>query len=499
MSNPSIPIALDPQGTPTPIEEAQRKPDYYRCPECGEFLTARIGPKRQYFAHKQGVLENISCSLSSEEGVEQMIEDLRTSDIEEGERERSIRIYLGQRHDGGIDLFGIIPSLDWGQLPGGKDVDALLEKVEIEATGIMHPPVPSNFHPSEAEVTLDLDPTADSFQLQITGPDALASVTGTWTASGLQHGDLFVGNETRAQRYDSDRRVRKEKWVYLITENSPKSEVSFIDIYGLADVSLIGFRASEKTEAFLDHYCDGLSTDHYGFDADIVLPAHANPTAEAPIYAPPHESVLVGVIPAEEIDPTFEIVSIPKDASDTVTIDRTGPGIPRYYTTVVPADGSRRVSIHQRNSGRHRLIHLHPSEESPTVDTPDTEPRRIGIEIQDGEERTLLSPIEEPTSKRLSADFNPHLLHTDLEYVGPDGLELEVTATFAEGAPLGPTITRDVPSLDDIISEIVHWVESGCMKLEIQFSGVGTISIGFPQPTFSKADDKEVVLEEGER
>lgn len=186
----------------------------------------------------------------------------------------------------------------------------------------------------------------------------------------------------------------------------------------------------------------------------------------------------------------FELVSIPKDANDTVTIDRTGPGNPRYYRTEVPADGSRRVSIHQRNSDRHRLIHLHPSEESPTVNTPDSEPRRIGIEIQDGEESTLLSPIGGPTSKRMSTNFNPHLLHTDLQYVGPDGLELEVTATFPEGAPLGPTITRDVPSLDDIIPEVIHWIESGCVEFEIRFSGVGTVSIDFPQSSFSEADDE---------
>jgi len=495
VSDLSIPYGLDPKGTKTPIEEAQRKTDYYRCPECGEFLTARIGPKRQYFAHKQGVIEEVSCSLSSKEGVKRMLEKLRTSDIEEGERERSIRTYLGQRHDGGIELFGIVPSLDWGQLQGDEDVDALLEKVEIESTGITHPPVPSNFHPSEAEVTLDLDPTADSYQLQITGPDSLGSITGTWTASGLQHGDLFVGDETRAQRYSSDRQVRKDMWVYLVSENPLQSDPSFVDIYDFADVTLVGFRASEKTGVFLDSYGGGLSTDNYGFDADIVLPAHANPTVEAPIYATPQTPVLVGVIPAAEIDPTFEVVSIPKDANDTVAIDQTGAGNPRYYTTEVPADGSRRVSIHQRNSDRHRLIHLHPSEESATIDTPNSESRQIGIKIQAGEEQTLLSPISGPVSKRMPVDFNPHLLHTDLEYVGPDGLELEVTATFAEGSPLGPTITRDVPSLDDIIPEVVHWVESGCIEFEIRFSGVGTVSIGFPQSSLSGADENEVASE----
>ncbi len=36
---------------------------------------------------------------------------------------------------------------------GDEDVDVFLENMEIEATGITHPPVPSNFHPSEAEAT----------------------------------------------------------------------------------------------------------------------------------------------------------------------------------------------------------------------------------------------------------------------------------------------------------------------------------------------------------
>jgi len=481
VSKLSIPYGRDPEGTKTPIEEAQRKKNYYRCPECGEFLTPRIGTQRQYFAHKQGVLEDTSCSLSSDEGVEKMIEDLRTSNIEEGERERSIRAYLGQRHDGGIELFGIVPSLDWDQIQKDEDVDTLLDKVEIKATGITHPPVPSNFHPSEAEVTLELDPTADSYELQITGPDALGSITGTWTTSGLQHGDLFVGDETRAQRYNSDRQVRQDMWVYLVSKNPPQSEVSFVDVYDFAEVVLLGFRASEKTEPFLDRYSGGLSTENYGFDADVVLPAHTNPTVEAPLYAPPEESVLVGVTPAEQVDPIFEVVSIPKDANDTVEIDRTGPGNPRYYTTEVPSDGSRRVSIHQRNSDRHRFLHLHPSEESSNVATPEPRSRQIGIEIQDENHREFLTPIGEPASKHMPADFNPHLLHTNLEYVGPEDLELEVTATFAEDASLGPTISRDVTALSDIIPEAIHWVESGCNDLEIRFSGIGTVSIRFPQ------------------
>jgi len=88
----------------------------------------------------------------------------------------------------------------------------------------------------------------------------------------------------------------------------------------------------------------------------------------------------------------------------------------------------------------------------------------------------------------MPADFNPHLLQTDLRYVGPEGLELDVTAMFADNAPLGPTITRTVPSLGEIISEIVHWVDSGCTELKIRFNGIGSVSMNFSQPTYSEAD-----------
>jgi hypothetical protein len=81
----------------------------------------------------------------------------------------------------------------------------------------------------------------------------------------------------------------------------------------------------------------------------------------------------------------------------------------------------------------------------------------------------------------MPADFNPHLLHTNLEYVGPEDLELGVIATFAEDASLGPTISRDMTEISEIVSEIVHWVESGCNDLEIRFSGIGSVSIQFPR------------------
>ena len=92
MSDISIPVALDPYGNPVPIEEAIRfKSDYYCCPECGEFLEPRKGTSRAHFyAHKKGVLEDTDCSLSSQADIDRMVDDLRTSDIEQEEKERQI-------------------------------------------------------------------------------------------------------------------------------------------------------------------------------------------------------------------------------------------------------------------------------------------------------------------------------------------------------------------------------------------------------------------------
>jgi hypothetical protein len=89
----------------------------------------------------------------------------------------------------------------------------------------------------------------------------------------------------------------------------------------------------------------------------------------------------------------------------------------------------------------------------------------------------------------MPADINPHLLHEGLEYVGPEGLELEVVATFAEDAPIESTITRDVSVFEDIIPEVVHWVDSDCVELEVRFDGIGSVSISFPQALDSEIND----------
>jgi hypothetical protein len=492
MSDLSIPVGLDPHDIPVPIQEAQRKTDYYVCPECKEFLTPRIGPQRQYFAHKQGVLDDTDCSLSSRADIERMVDDLRTPDIEEGERERNIRVYLGEPHDGHIDAFGIIPSIEWDDFPPTR-ADALLDDLEITTTGVNNPPVAGNFHPSESEVFFNLDPTAEEFVVDIQGPDELSPITGRWTADSFEKGDLFVGDQSRARRHRSNRQIKEGEWVYLLTIILPNGLPEVVETNEIGSFNVLAFPARESTEDLLEEYGEGLTTDDYGFDADVILPAHAHPTVEAPIYGDPNETVLVGITPAKGIDQYFEVVSIPKRANETIDVEPTGPGNPRFYPARIPCGGSQRVSIHQRNSNRHRLIHLHPHSEADNTpsDEDATGNLDIGVEFIHEGDTTLVSPLDDDQTLRVDEEFNPHILPSSLSYCGPEGLEVEVTASFVDESNLGPTITRFTDNLEDIVSELSHWVTNGCETVSVEFGGLGSVHLEFPQPALATSLDTD--------
>jgi len=483
MSNLSIPSAQDPHGNAVPIEEAiPHKLDYYTCPECGEFVNPRKGAKRQYFAHKMGVLDDTTCSLSGQADVDEMVDKLRTSDIEKEEKQRSIRVHLGEEYDGHLDCFGVIPSLDWGQIPPQTTVEDLLAEFEIQTTGIETPPVAQNFHPSESEVGFSLDPTAGEFRVSISGPKELDSIVGEWTADGLADGDLFVGDQSRARRYRSDRQVKLGEWVYLVMDHKPPYLPDLVQNYTIGDYDILAFPARETTEELLEKYGEGLTTDDYGFDADVILPADVHPTIEAPITGAPDDPVLVGVTPAQNLDPVFEVVSIPKLESDVVDLEPTGSGNPRFWVTKVPPDGSRRISVHQRNSSRHRMIHLH-ADEGRTERSSQTSPDTIGIAAYlEDSEPTILSPLGETSSIKIGPDFEPAALPTILEYTGPDGLNIDIRASLLERSSLGPTLTRTTKSFEEFIPELSHWVRNGCESVKFGFDGIGSVTIGFSQP-----------------
>lgn len=477
----SIPFALDPHGREVPIKEAIRfKTNYYTCPECEKIVNPRKGEQRQYFAHKQGELDEVECELSSDQDVERMVDDLRTSDVEQEESQNLIRTYIGEQPGGSHRLFGVIPAIDRDQLTPGTDVDALIEQCEITSTdGINHPPTPRSFHPSEPEVIFELDPQANQYKLSFSGPSSVSNLNGEWTTDILQDGDLFVGDQTRARRFTSNRQVKNGEWVYIVTDSDPPAADDSVSVHSLGEWTLLAFPARPETENLLEDYGTGLRADEYGFEADVLLPAEAHPTADKPIIASPGTTVLIAVTPAEELDPVFEIVSIPKREGDTVELDQTGPGNTRFYKTSVPRQGSKRISVHQRNSSRHRLIHLHAADKGTETVPDQLEDADIGLRYSDGETETIVSPIGERNTLAIESEVSPVSLPSAVEYIGPTGLEVEVTAYFPESHSEAPFIRRSPGSLESILPNVGHWVTQGCKEAEFAFDGIGSVALQF--------------------
>ena len=480
MAEVSIPFAIDPHGREIPIKEAIRfKTDYYVCPECGEFVNPRKGEIRDpYFAHAKGTLDETDCELSSQQDVERIVDDLRTSDVEKEESQRLIRTYIGEQPGGTHKIFGVMPSIDWDQLPPGTDIDGILQECSIESEGIIHPPTANSFHPAEPEVVFELDPTKNDYWITFEGPSIIESLVGKWTTDPLADGDIFVGDQTRARRFTTNRQLKDGEWVYLITESQYSSDSEAVSVHTLGEWTLLAFPAREETEPLLEEYGSGLKTDEYGFEADVILPAEAHPTADKPILAPPKTTVLISVTPSDEIDPLFDIVSVPKRDADTVELEPTGPGNPRFYKTAVPRQGSKRISVHQRNSSRHRLIHLHADKQGDQTVPKQLQEATIALRYNHEGDSKRLSPFDD-ASFAIAADTSPMALSTALVYEGPSGIEVEVTAYFPEGHSEAPFMRRAPDSLSNILPNLGHWVTQGCTAAEFSFDGIGTVSIEF--------------------
>ncbi len=482
MGEPSIPVAQDPHGNTVPIEEAVRyKKDYYRCPECGEILNPYKGDKiTHYYSHKKGVLDETDCDLSSQADVDRMVEELRTSDVEKTEKERRIRLYIGEDHLGRERLFGVIPALEWVDFTEGADIDRMLDRISIETAGVENPPVARNFHPSESEVAFDLDPNKEEFVVNVFNADHLEKIQGRWKADGLSDGDLFLGDQGRARRHRKDRQIQHGEWVYLVTTSPPSKLPDIVEVRSLGAYSILAFPARQSTEQLLEEYGEGLTTDRFGFEADVIIPGRAHPTIEEPIACYPEEEILIGVTPSPEIDPIFEVVSIPKEQDETTEIEPTGPGNPRFFHTEAPSRGSKRISIHQRNSTRHRFIHFHTEPDLLERSVDQEEDQRIGLLIDTGAETTFLSPISQTAEYTFETEFTPVTLPTTVEYIGPEGLSIDVTVKFAADSPHGKIVTRSVDSLDSILSQMNQWALQGAEKAVLDFDGIGDVQLVFP-------------------
>jgi hypothetical protein len=105
----------------------------------------------------------------------------------------------------------------------------------------------------------------------------------------------------------------------------------------------------------------------------------------------------------------------------------------------------------------------------------------IGLLYSDDETETMVSPIGEQASLTIESDVSPVSLPSAVDYIGPAGLEVEVTAYFPESHSDAPFIRRSPESLESVLPNVGHWVQQGCTEAEFAFDGMGSVALQFSQ------------------
>lgn len=498
MSEARISAALDPEGQLVPIEAAERRANYYRCPECGDYLTVRKGEiRRQHFAHAPGTMQEHDCRLGTESGVREMAEEHRKSDTEKSEQERQIRVFLGETYGSTLQLTGVIPALNWDELDDPASIDSALDATTISSQGTSDSPRPSWFHPTEPQVEVELDPTAEAYSIRVDTDGRFDAIDGHWKADGLEHGDVFVGEPNHAERHeaDSDPLVRKGEWVFIVSEKTPEDVPEGVRMHEIGSWSVIGFEVDENTRSLLREYAGIEKTDKYGFNADILLPPETDPRSEAPIYGMPNEEALVAVVPPEESDPTFEVVSVPSDGEEPAELERTGPGQPRFFRPRFPEQGSRRLSIHW--TSRHRLIHLHAQESESETGHDWREEPKIGVRVETDDETVFLQPIRGPDSFMVRPSEQDKSVAEMVSFEGPEGYQAELEGKFPEDADFPQTLRRAEVTFEDAQRLIHMWAQEECDLVTVSFDAAGQVEIEFEDKMpWEKEQTKEEIKEQ---
>ncbi|MUV56075.1 hypothetical protein [Halogeometricum sp. CBA1124] len=474
-----IPFALDPHGNEVHISEAEKsKPrGYYTCPDCEGPLQTRTGDTYQhYFAHYPGVLDERDCSLGTPDAIRKLTEEKRTTDRERTYDQHTITIGLRIQY-GIVQLIGILPTLDWEDLGPETSPDDVLQNLSIKGTNIEGSFQPSNFHPNETETTITLAQDAKEYLLQVQTNDspALEEIAGEWRAEGLKSGDVFVGDQTRAHRVSGQVKASPGDWVGIVMDEDPNDGRDEVDVYEVGDYYLVGFQYHDEQDLLTEYLGDEM-VKRERFSADLVLPPRSTPNSEAPQAIMAGEEILVGITPAPETDPEFEIIPFPRDAGNVDQLEALGEGVPRFWGRSFPGSEALQVTVHRPNTNEHRLLQFEPAE---TVGYPHwrSEPR-LTLTVKTKGETYKLNPLMGPTEATLPQMVDADGFVDNLDMTSPDNYRFDVFFKLDTSAD-HDTVRRRNITLTEVQPLIRDVLEEGCERLQFKLDSLPNLTISF--------------------
>lgn len=467
-------VAKDKYGNTVPISEAESRRNYYECPRCQGNLIPRRGSEREHhFAHEPGVLDETDCPLGTQRGYEELLEEQRESETEANEREKRIEVFLKEFDGSHVELIGRLPTAAKENFSNTDEISQALSHISIDAAGTTETPVYSDFDPYRSEVLFRLDPDAEEYRIDVETGGRFAEIEGVWTAEKITTDSVFVGETDRARRPKSHE-YREGERVFAVESREPPYVSDKAQVYPLGDHVVIGFDLSEETESMLERYVGETIATKHGYNADVMLPARAHPTSEAPIRGTATDKVVLGIEPKSETDPLFEVVPFSRKEDGPVEVESTGIKNPRFVSLSFPEGGSKRFTVHQRGTPRHRLVQLETRSEDELCD-PFVE-YEMGISVTGPEESVFLNPLDGPGSVTLNGRALPHTVQEAISYRGPEDPKLDVVAR-RDSPEETATSTAFEQTFDEIQNKIAQWVVQDYSEIRITFETMGTVKL----------------------
>lgn len=479
MSEPRIELGLDPHGRYVHIEEASQLTHYFRCPVCEQFLQVRKGDIRiWYFAHIKAEEDSPECLLRTDVGLKEWTKTVRRSPIERDEKARKLQIIvLINPYINRLNLYGLLPTPSWEDFSNIEEIENTINSINLFGECLEKPVSLNSFHPSEAEVFITLNPDSKLFKITIGSSPTIPSIVGEWSAPNIRTNDIFIGDSIRAVRVENNYQVKQGDTVFVVLKEQldptpPKSR-----IFRLGSFFVISFEIDQDNNKLVKEFLSHVETDPNAFDVDIILPPFAEPHAIAPIDGVAGSTALIAIIPPENLDPSFEVVSVPLDKEKEIILPNTGLGNPRFYSPTFPNCGSRRMSIHW--GGRHKYLNLHTQnrEQQEIANASWNSVCNIGIRLFGTKD---YSNLITPWSKSyLSPIFlnrkNKNINGIGFEFIGPEKMVFDLEGYSQK---LGTIREYDI-SMEKAHRLIASWQEEGVNRIVISYGSLGEIPIEF--------------------
>lgn len=468
-----IPLALDPSDITVSIEEAYEKPRYYRCIKCHDNLQVRHGDIRAwYFAHYPQTTDSPECSLRTVRGMEELIEDLRTSPIEKYEKSHILRIAIIPDTYTGIAKVVALIQNPFSELVGNvDDVFSILNTLNVKGTGILNEFDKRIFHPSKPLVKLELDPDNTVYKLDFESSHSIEELSGTWVSKGINIGDIFAGNRGIFERMENYKKISESSFLFEIIDTAPKNAGKAV------------FKIGKKfaIERKIDEVRNKINNDEKSpyislksFEVDVIEPRMSDPWGDDVIYGLPNTKALLAIRPRKGLDPEFEIVTIPKKTDSIIKIERQGNDKIRYHWIQFPPFGSYRITIHHADS--HVYLHFFAKEKN--VEKVDLNMGKtiVGINYIDIEDKSATVYPWQNKTIYLKKELIPKVKVFQPEEFSKD---IEIEALKEASAPQVKQSTK----ITDLTSFIDILIEEGFKIFLLKFKGFGSTRIILSEPS----------------